>query len=249
EDAVSGMRIFALDAASRVVAVDAAGWAERYTYDDIGNQVEAAWPTSHPGAEARGQRTYQGTRLSRAGSVRYEHDAAGRVIRRQKTRLSHKPDNWHYTWDTEDRLTSVVTPHGTTWRYRYDPLGRRTAKQRLSPSGDVVEEILFTWDGPVLCEQIESSPQLPHPVITSWTYQGRHPLTQTERIAQDEDQQEIDSRFFAIVTDLVGTPTELVDEQGTIVWQTRSTLWGTTAWNRDAIAYTPLRFPGQYFDP
>lgn len=34
-----------------------------------------------------------------------------------------------------------------------------------------------------------------------------------------------------------------------LAWETRSTLWGTTTWNRDATAYTPLRFPGQYFDP
>ncbi|CAM5445342.1 hypothetical protein SNARM312S_01488 [Streptomyces narbonensis] len=34
-----------------------------------------------------------------------------------------------------------------------------------------------------------------------------------------------------------------------MAWRTRSSLWGTTAWNRDATAYTPLRFPGQYFDP
>ena len=31
--------------------------------------------------------------------------------------------------------------------------------------------------------------------------------------------------------------------------RTRSTLWGATAWARDSSAYTPLRFPGQYFDP
>ncbi|MFF0423985.1 RHS repeat-associated core domain-containing protein [Streptomyces sp. NPDC004520] len=34
-----------------------------------------------------------------------------------------------------------------------------------------------------------------------------------------------------------------------MAWRTRSALWGTTTWNRDATAYTPLRFPGQYFDP
>ncbi|MYS25955.1 hypothetical protein GTW38_03175, partial [Streptomyces sp. SID7804] len=32
-------------------------------------------------------------------------------------------------------------------------------------------------------------------------------------------------RFFAIVTDLVGTPTELIDDQGNTAWRTRSTLW------------------------
>lgn len=55
--------------------------------------------------------------------------------------------------------------------------------------------------------------------------------------------------FFAIVTDLVGTPTELVDEHGNLAWRARSTLWGTTAWTANSSAYTPLRFPGQYYDP
>ncbi|MEV7569231.1 DNA/RNA non-specific endonuclease [Streptomyces tanashiensis] len=31
--------------------------------------------------------------------------------------------------------------------------------------------------------------------------------------------------------------------------RSRSTAWGTTGWSRDATAYTPLRFPGQYADP
>ncbi len=47
----------------------------------------------------------------------------------------------------------------------------------------------------------------------------------------------------------MGAPTELLDESGGIAWRTRSTLWGTTTWNADATAYTPLRFPGQYADP
>nr|WP_261992043.1 RHS repeat-associated core domain-containing protein [Streptomyces sp. ms191] len=51
-----------------------------------------------------------------------------------------------------------------------------------------------------------------------------------------------------MVTDQLGTPTELIDEHGDISWQARTTLWGATTWNRDAIAYTPLRFPGPYFD-
>ncbi|MFI5866314.1 RHS repeat domain-containing protein [Streptomyces sp. NPDC051546] len=58
----------------------------------------------------------------------------------------------------------------------------------------------------------------------------------------------VDERFFAIVTDLIGTPKELVGEDGKIAWRGRSTVWGATTWNRDATAYTPLRFPGQYFD-
>ena len=51
------------------------------------------------------------------------------------------------------------------------------------------------------------------------------------------------------VVSFVGTPSELVAEQGDIAWHTRSTLWGTTTWATNSTAYTPLRFPGQYYDP
>ncbi|MEW2413909.1 putative T7SS-secreted protein [Streptomyces sp. NPDC046866] len=238
DDSLTGLRTFTLDAAARVTAVEADCWSERYAYDESGNQTSASWPATHPGTEAQGERTYTGTRITRAGSIRYEHDALGRVTLRRKSRLSRKPDTWRYEWNAEDQLTAVITPDGTRWCYRYDPLGRRTAKQRVSPTGEVLEETLFTWDGATLCEETSGR------VTLTWTHQGLHPLTQTEHI----DQSEIDDRFFTIVTDLIGTPTQLLAEDGTTAWHTRSTLWGTTTWNRDATAYTPLRFPGQYYD-
>ncbi|NJQ02064.1 HNH/endonuclease VII fold putative polymorphic toxin, partial [Streptomyces zingiberis] len=185
-----------------------------------------------------------------AGHIRYEHDAQGRITLRQKKRPSRTPDTWHYHWDAEDRLTAVVTPDGTHWRYRYDPFGRRTAKQRLTPDGTTAEETLFTWDGTTLAEQTTTSPDLPHPVTLTWDHDGHRPITQTERItATDAPQHVIDTRFFAIITDLVGTPTELIDTTGDIAWHTRTTLWGTTTWPRHSTTYTPLRFPGQYHDP
>ncbi len=249
DDLLTGRSTFDLDAVGRVTAVHARGWTERYAYDEAGNQTEAAWPTTHAAPEAIGPRTYSGTAIKTAGKVRYEHDAAGRITLRQKTRLSKKPDTWRYTWDTEDRLTQVITPDGTVWRYTYDPLGRRTAKHRMAADEDAAESVTFTWDGPTLIEQTTVDPGLPHPVTLTWDHKGFTPLTQTERLTNETTQQEIDSRFYAIVTDLVGTPRELVDESGEIAWRTRSTLWGTTTWHTDSTAYTPLRFPGQYCDP
>ncbi|MGW7426897.1 DUF6531 domain-containing protein [Streptomyces sp. NPDC054813] len=251
DDQIRGIRHFGLDPVGRVTTVTADGWSENYAYDTAGNQVAASWPDTHPGGDAIGPRTYSGTAITRAGNVRYEHDAAGRITLRHKTRLSRKPDNWRYTWDAEDRLTSVTTPDGTVWRYIYDPLGRRTAKLRMAPDGaTITEQITYAWDDTTLCEQTTVSEARPHPVTLTWHHDGRTPLAQVERItAADAPQHEIDSRFFTIVTDLVGTPTELVDEHGTIAWHAITSLWGSTAWNRDATGYTPLRFPGQYHDP
>ncbi|AZQ34925.1 hypothetical protein EJ357_16705 [Streptomyces cyaneochromogenes] len=249
DDSLGGGRRFDLDQAGRVSAVHAAGWTESYAYDEAGNQTHADWSTGIPGSEATGERTYTGTRIRTAGSVRYEYDEVGRTTARHKTTLSGKRQTWRYAWDAEDRLTHVTTPDGTVWRYLYDPLGRRAAKQRLAADGEsAVEETLFTWDGATLCEQIAHNPGTGGFALTlTWDHDGLRPLAQTERKHLTDE--EVDERFYAIITDLVGTPTELVDEQGEIAWRTRTTLWGTTAWERSATAYTPLRFPGQYHDP
>jgi RHS repeat-associated protein len=231
-----------LDPVGRPLAVTADGWSETYAYDSAGNQIAAAWPEQAGRATARGERTYTGTRIISAGGVRYEHDSAGRMTLRQKTRLSRKPDTWRYEWDAEDRLTACTTPDGTRWVYTYDALGRRTGKYRINADGSPVEATYFTWDGTRLAEQSDTATG----VTLTWDHEGHRPLTQYERKTLTQDQ--VDSRFFAIVTDLVGRPTELVDETGHIAWHTRATLWGTTTWNKDATAYTPLRFPGQYAD-
>ncbi|ROQ66015.1 RHS repeat-associated protein [Streptomyces sp. 840.1] len=250
-DDLNGSRTFDLDTTGRVTAVHAAGWTEQYTYDDAGNQTNAVWPSSHPGQEATGPRLYRGTRITQAGNVHYEYDTQGRVVLRRRQRLSRKADVWRFRWGVEDRLAAVTTPDGTLWRYLYDPVGRRIGKRRLAPDGSTaLERVDFIWDGPILCEQVTYSPILPHPVSVTWDYHDMRPVAQTERIlAKDVPQSEINERFFSIVTDLVGTPTELIDERGAIAWRTRATLWGTTTWAASSTSYIPLRFPGQYFDP
>ncbi|MET7391497.1 RHS repeat-associated core domain-containing protein, partial [Streptomyces sp. NPDC005529] len=238
-----------VDPAGRVTRVQARDWTESYSYDQRGNQDRGSWPVGRAGQEVQGEREVEGNRLTHAGSVRYEYDGAGRIVERRKTRLSRKPDVWRYEWDAEDRLTSVTTPDGTVWRYSYDPLGRRTAKQRMAADGvTVVEQTHFTWDGPTVTEQTSVGPDLPHPVTLTWDHDGLLPLAQTERLTDRATQEEIDSRFFAIVTDLVGSPTELIDGTGHVAWRARRTLWGVTTWKADSTAYTPLRFPGQYHD-
>ncbi|WP_078894109.1 DUF6531 domain-containing protein [Streptomyces sp. CT34] len=250
DDHLNGARHFELDPTGRVTTVSAHNWTETYAYDAAGNQTHATWPDRHAAPEARGERAYTGTRVNVAGGFRYEYDAAGRTTLRQKTRLSRKPDTWHYSWDAEDRLVACTTPDGTCWRYTYDALGRRTTKQRLAEDGEhVAEQVAFTWDGTTLCEETTIIHGRATQATLTWDHQGLRPLAQTERImATDASQEVIDSRFFAIITDLVGTPTELVSENGEIAWRTRNTLWGSTTWNRQATAHTPLRFPGQYFD-
>ncbi|MHC5903905.1 RHS repeat-associated core domain-containing protein [Streptomyces sp. S6] len=234
---------YRLDPVGRPLEVVRPSGTETYAYDASGNEVSAQWPERAADPAARGERDYAGTRVIRAGRTHYRYDQAGRLVERVKKRLSRKPDVWTYAWDAENRLTSCTTPDGSLWHYVYDPLGRRTAKYRLDEAGQITDETRFTWDGTRLTEQTTPATG----TTLTWDYDGYRPLVQYERKHLSDD--EVDSRFFAIVSDLVGTPTELVDENGTIAWQSRATVWGTTAVSPHAIAHTPLRHPGQYADP
>jgi RHS repeat-associated protein len=234
--------VHTLDPAGRPLTTTAGTWREEYAYDSAGNQTNAHWPDRPADTSARGERTYTGTRVTRAGDTTYRYDEAGRLVSRTRKRLSRKPDTWQYTWDAEDRLTSCTTPDGQVWHYRYDPLGRRTAKYRLAEDGSALDETRFSWDGTRLAEERRSATG----VTVTWEYDGHRPLAQYERKQLSDD--EVDSRFYAIVTDLIGTPTELVTEDGEIAWHARATVWGTTAPHARASADILLRFPGQYAD-
>jgi RHS repeat-associated protein len=232
----AGARRLTLDRRGRVVAVQGQGWSERYDYDLVGNITYAALPSADDGAA--GPREYAATRLRSAGRTSYVHDRQGRVVQRRHRTLSGRMRLWRYTWDAEDRLTSVITPDGSIWRYHYDPMGRRIAKQRLDAAGNVLEHTHFTWDGARLAEHVHSSG-----TTSTWEYQpgSATPVAQI-------DQDEIDQRFYAIVADIVGSPTELVDANGEVSWRRAATLWGRTL-SQSGRAVCPLRFPGQYHDP
>ncbi|MBS2965854.1 RHS repeat protein [Actinocrinis puniceicyclus] len=49
--------------------------------------------------------------------------------------LSGGRKTWTFGYDAYDRLIEATTPSGARWCYRYDPLGRRTAKRHLGSNG------------------------------------------------------------------------------------------------------------------
>ena len=245
-DRLHGDRRFDLDLLGRVTGVSGPTRAERYVYDALGNiaRSEAAAP------DTEGDRTYDGLLLRTAGRTHYEYDDAGQLIRVLRRTLSGRRLTWAYTWNSLGQLTGAETPDGTRWRYVYDPLGRRRAKQRVDEAGDTVEETRFDWDETRIAQQTTSTPHGEARVLT-WDYEpgNYRPAVQREQIwAGTAEQRSYDQRFYAIVTDLVGTPAELVDTDGRIAWHRTADLWGATITAPDAETDCPLRFPGQYFD-
>ncbi|HEU5331419.1 MAG TPA: DUF6531 domain-containing protein [Actinocrinis sp.] len=249
DDQLRGNRTYQLSAAGRVTAVDAATWTERYAYDQLGN-LTAGQPGQD--SDTAGDRVNDGVLLRRAGRTSYEYDEQGRLVRSVRRTLSGRRLEWTYAWNGFGRLVAATTPDAQRWEYRYDPLGRRIGKRRVGEDGAVAAETLFSWEGTRLAEQRQLGADQRTVTATAWDYRrgNGHPLAQTSRSwLLDAPDEVVDSRFHAIVTDLVGTPTELVTPDGRIAWHQTTSLWGeqraVTA--QDGVD-CPLRFPGQYQD-
>ncbi|WP_326837725.1 RHS repeat-associated core domain-containing protein [Amycolatopsis rhabdoformis] len=243
EDQLTGPRSFALDQRGRVTGVQGPGWSEHYAYDAAGNVVDGAWPTATE-QDALGPRSMAGTAVTAAGGTRYGHDAHGRMVLRRTAAGQES----RFTWDFQNRLTAVALSDGTRWRYRYDALGRRIAKERLGPDGTtVLDRTDFAWDGEVLVEETRTGPDGLD--VTVWDYEPDTftPLLQRQR-RRTPSQEWVDARFHTIVTDQAGAPAELVDEHGTVAWHAHATLWGGVTTAPQSTTDTPLRFQGQYFD-
>ncbi len=260
----SGTRRFDINPTGRVTAVHGRGWTERYAYDQAGNLTKSALSSPHMDTTdetgVTGELQYTGTLIRRSDGVRYEYDAQGRSVFRQQSRLSSKPFTWRYYWDADDRLVGVKTPDGNHWRYYYDAFGRRISKRRFNSDGrSVAEQIDFVWDGALLAERaqaiqshsVRGGAAHPQTYVTAWEWEPGtfRPVSQTERMPlRDAPQQWVDEQFYAIISDAVGTPTEMVDSSGSVRWKALTTLWGERLSGASESVSCPLRFPGQYYD-
>ncbi|WP_425111093.1 RHS repeat-associated core domain-containing protein [Burkholderia anthina] len=122
--------------------------------------------------------------------------------------------------------------------YEYDALGRRVAKHHTQ-AGGARQTTLFMWDGDWMMQEVRSGrtshedravTYVPHP-----DHEG--PLT---RLAE--------GAAWHYVTDHLGTPQELYDEQREVVWAADLSAYGRMARRLALAVDNPIRFPGQYYD-
>nr|WP_143765284.1 DUF6531 domain-containing protein [Catenulispora acidiphila] len=250
-DSLRGTQEYIADPRGRISEVRGPhGGGESYSYDGFGNIVQAASALS---TDSIGGRDVRGTRVLRAGHVHYDYDAAGRVVRIRKQTLSGQVRIQTFAWDADGRLKQAVLPDGSAWHYRYDPLGRRLAKQHVLADGTEAERVEFAWDGPRLIEQ-HSLDAAGRTTTVTWDYDPDTglPVAQRRRSwAAEAAQERVDEMFHAIVTNLVGMPTELVTPDGRVAWYQNTDLYGQSvavATGGDPDLECPLRFAGQYFD-
>lgn len=240
---------------------------ERFSFDPAG-RLKIPTATSTDVSIVKG-------RLMMRGDCHYSYDDAGnRVLQRrgQGGRIVT-----HYRYDDMNQLIEVSDISGRRQRvsrFEYDALGRRIAKIHteafvgLEPANDgaVGADVVtrndvtrFLWDGNVLLAESRSM-MVPREGATA--EQGEDPVTvdpfailyihepdsfrpaaQIRRHSADQE-----GEILVYWLDQIGTPLEITNENGELVWQVALRAWGGVGRVLVETIENPIRFQGQYHD-
>ncbi|VVO61699.1 hypothetical protein PS838_00826 [Pseudomonas fluorescens] len=166
----------------------------------------------------------------------YAYDAWGNLVEK-RSGLSRLQT---FTYDCENRLVKAETlVNGkleSSGAYRHDSLGRRVAK--VSVVNGVPEQKHFLWQGLRMLRE-ETPGQSSLYLYEPGSYA---PLARVDQAEGGEQ------KLYYFHTDQIGTPLEMTDADGSIVWQATYKAWGALERLEVDDVEQSLRFQGQYFD-
>ncbi|MGZ0714301.1 RHS repeat-associated core domain-containing protein [Pseudomonas palleroniana] len=194
---------------------------ERFGHDPAGNLLMQ----NRPGPDI-----VAGNRLMIQGDHHYDYDAFGNLIRERRGKGQQLVTEYRY--DCQHRLIGLTTPNGQTAHYRYDSFGRRISKT----VDDTTTE--FFWQGDKLIAEHHAERH------RSYLYEpdSFRPLVLLEGFGPKE------TKPYHYQLDHLGTPQELTDNEGEIVWSAHYRAYGEIARLDVGKIDNPLRFQGQYCD-
>ncbi|MBJ8433001.1 RHS domain-containing protein [Acinetobacter pittii] len=199
----------------------------------------------------------------------YQYDAFGQLIRQKSSQ-----GDLNLEWDVLGRLVRSRNNQYTA-DYRYDALGRRIQKRSKHHHTVQEQNIIYGWDGDTLA--YESSADLTKhyfyekdsfvPLLQAAyhhsieLHQTQHWTEKTYSIYKDplwntvKQSQGFDDVWF-YHCDHLGTPQEMSNQTGAIVWKAQYKAWGeckveqakSDFFENSEIISNNIRFQGQYFD-
>ena len=173
----------------------------------------------------RGDREFRYSRpdrLTQADDTRLVYDEVGNLIEKRQAETTIR-----YSYDPENRLIAVESKEGGRIEFAYDALGRRIAKKTKDGA------VGFLWDADVLL--IEQRSQQADEYVF-WP-DGFEPLC---RFAEE--------KYETYHNDYLGTPRELTDDSGQVLWSARYDVYGNVELIRGVKVESNIRYQGQYED-
>ncbi|WP_099139125.1 DUF6531 domain-containing protein, partial [Xenorhabdus szentirmaii] len=240
---------------------------EQFSYDANGN-LSQHLPVDAYGAMEQITQHQKAGRVVQQGDIRYRYDDNGRLVEKTEQRDGFRPQIWRYRWDAQNQLTHCETPDGSRWHYRYDAFGRRIRKLKihdgkltaanlqlwlagkpdLTPRATEIYGQDYLWSGDQLIEEtpVYADGSLALDCRVRWLYEPGA-LTPSARYEK--------GKLHYVVSDHQGTPREMLNENGTLVWAQRLRTWGKADKSQviasndaDYHVNCNLRFAGQYED-
>ncbi|MDC0684514.1 DUF6531 domain-containing protein [Sorangium atrum] len=246
-------RLYTHDASGALVERNDLRWGvTHYHYDRLGMLLEASSSKGHESFayDAGGSlkpagsswKTAPGGLLLRTEEASYTYDNANR-----RTRETRSDGETEYLWDCRGQLREVRRPDGTRVLFAYDAFSRRIRKEIVPPSAPNALEsveapmprvVEYLWDGLCLAAELDSERG-----VRIFVHE---PGTMSPLLQQDG------TKIYAVITDHLGTPTELIGPQGEVAWSARHSAFGRTVETvRPAggpPVASPFRLLGQYHD-
>ena len=201
--------------------------SEEFRYDPAANRLDF---------NARQFDKVKDNRIKQWRDQEYRYDPWGNLIEKRSGHSKLQS----FSYDCENRLVRAETlVNGkleSQGEYRYDSLGRRIAKQ-AEINGEV-EQKRFLWQGLRMLRE-----ETPGQSILYLYEPGSYaPLARVDQV-EGEGQ-----KIYYFHTDQIGTPLELTDSEGEIVWQATYRSWGSVEQLLVSEVEQNIRFQGQYFD-
>jgi RHS repeat-associated protein len=223
DDSRKGNRSYHYDPLDRLISVRGA-MPESFAHDPAGNLLGQ---NDLPVANLA---NVKGNRLLMQGDRHYDYDAYGNLSRERRGAGQRLVTEYRY--DCQQRLISLSLPDGRIASYKYDAFGRRIEK---TVDGQTTE---FLWQGERLIAESADNR------YRSYIYEpgSFRPL------AMLDGEGPLKATPFYYQLDHLGTPQELTDYSGEIMWSANYRAYGNLAALDVAKIDNPLRFQGQYFD-
>ena len=223
-----GINRYTYTADGRIDTVDSDSYLEAFGYDAAGNiswtrLIEGRERPADAHARVHERRVGPGGRVERMADITYAYDDDGRMTEKRQT-----DERWRFTWTTDGRLQSCITPDGGRWTYEYDAFGRRLRK--IGPAGATT----YVWDGASIASESSEGT-----AAIEWVFEPDTFRPICKRTNHD---------VYVCITDHLGTPRELATSRGELAWAASLTVWGGVRQERQVLTSCPIRFQGQWSD-
>ena len=189
-----------------------------------------------------------GGRLERKGSWRYKYDEDGHLVEKYKGSggfFSSKKEHWRYYWDSFGMLKEVHRPDGDKVSFSYDALGRRLSKKYKNTTTK------WLWKGNTPLHEWKESRERKFKDGEDYltTREHSHTMWVFEEGSFVPCAKIKNGKTYSIITDHLGTPTQMYNDEGESVWEQELDMYGKVRKfaNKDYV-HLPFRYQGQYYD-